>query len=311
MPPDASIADVPAVLRAVCHSDFLFKLQRFRISARQRSGLRPGNTPMPHGSQPNGLEIANHKAYAPGDDLRHFDWNAYGRLEQMLVKTFRAEREAPLHLFIDASASMAVPQTDGKLAFAVGIAASLAYVALRQHDPVRIVALSERGPFGTVSPLLRHPQRLPELQAFLSRIECRGETALLQGIEQYLRTTRLPGTAVVLSDFLVPDPVYQRALEALRGRGLAVAALRLIGAGESSPDHLPRRVRLHDVENHRERVVDLTDENRRRYVGAVHSHLERLRRWCEGREIVFAPVDTDRGFEACLFQALPGAGLLI
>jgi uncharacterized protein (DUF58 family) len=310
MPPSAFIGDVAAALRAAASPSVLRKLQRLRIVARHRHGVRPGNTPMPLGSQAAGLELANHKAYAPGDDLRYFDWNAYGRLEQMTVKTFRAEREAPLHVLIDVSASMGVPREDAKLAFAAALAATLAYVSLRQHDPVRIFLLGGSVRTATLSPLFRHPQRLPELQAFLSNVEARGPTALAEGIDSYLRTTRQPGTAIVLSDFLVPDESYQRALGMLSERGYGVAALRVIGPQELRPRSLPARVRLYDSETGRERIIDLHETHRRRYEAAVDEHLARLKSWCASRSILFAAPDTASGLEACLFQELPRAGLL-
>jgi uncharacterized protein (DUF58 family) len=310
MPPNDFIGDVPAALRAAGNPHVLRNLQRLRIVARHRNGSRPGNTPMPHGAQPAGLELSSHKAYAPGDDLRYFDWNAYGRLEQMMVKTFRAEREAPLHVLIDVSASMGVPRGDGKLPFAAALATGLAYVSLRQHDPVRVFLLGDAPRPGPLSPLFRHPQRLPELQAFLSAVEPRGATALAEGIDSYLRTTRLPGTAVVLSDFLVADEVYQRALGMLSERGYGVAALRVVGPEELRPRSLPARVRLHDSETGAERIVDLDDAHRRRYEAAIDDHLMRLKRWCEGRSILFAALDTASGLEACLFEELPRIGLL-
>jgi uncharacterized protein (DUF58 family) len=310
MPPAPFTADVAAALRGAAHPHLLRQLQRLRIVARHRRGSRPGNTPMPHGSQPSGLELASHKAYAPGDDLRYFDWNAYGRLDQMTVKTFRAEREAPLHVFIDASASMGVPRPDAKLAFSAALACGLAYVSLRQHDPVRLVLLGDAPQAGRISLLFRHPQRLPELQAFLAPLIARGLTSLREGIASYLRTTRLPGTAVVLSDFLVPDAIYQEALGMLSERGYGVAALRVVGPEERRPQALPRRLRLYDVEAGAERLVDFHDAHRRRYEAAVDDHLARLKRWCEARSILFAALDTAGGLEACLFEQLPRIGLL-
>src|SRR5262245_34668213 len=143
MPPSDSTADIGAALRSISAPQVLRKLDRLRLASQLSVTQRPGNTPVARATQASGLELANHKAYTPGDDLRHLDWNAYGRLDQRVIKTFRAEREAPVHLFIDASASMTVPAADGKLAFAVGIAAGLAYVALRQNNPVRIAFLGD------------------------------------------------------------------------------------------------------------------------------------------------------------------------
>src|SRR5215470_1364739 len=309
MPPGASTADVAGALRTVSAPQVLRKLERLRIAGQHSVSHRPGQTPVARASQASGLELANHKTYAPGDDLRYLDWNAYGRLEQRLIKTFRAEREAPVHLLVDASASMGVPAADGKLGFAAGIAAGLGYVALRQNNPTRVVVLGE-GAETRISPLLRHVQRLPELLQFLGTIEAHGPTRLGEGIDAYLRSMHLPGTVVVISDFLLEPSAYERALDQLRGRGHHVLALRVIGREERDPSALPRQVRLLDAETGRERLIDLTAAHRADYARAVEEHLARLKRWCAARAIGHAVADTAAGIETCLLSDLPRAGLL-
>jgi uncharacterized protein (DUF58 family) len=309
MPPSASTAELDAVLRTVTAPPVLRKLERLRLSAQHSVTQRPGNTRLVRATQASGLELANHKAYTPGDDLRHLDWNAYGRLNERLIKTFQAEREAPVHLLLDASASMAVPADDGKLAFAAGLAAGLGYIALRHSNPVRVVTLADHGG-SRMSPLLRHAQRLPDLIAFLTRLTPSGPTRLGEGIDAYLRSMQLPGTAVVLSDFLVEPPIYERALDQLCGRGYHVVALRIIGARERDPSALPRQVRLADAETGGERLVDLTAAHRDLYARAVAEHLDQLKRWCESRAIGYATADTTAGIETCLLADLPRAGVL-
>jgi uncharacterized protein (DUF58 family) len=308
MPPSDSTADVASALRTVSAPEVLRKLDRLRLADQHSVTHRPGNTPVARATQASGLELANHKLYAPGDDLRYLDWNAYSRLDQRLIKTFRAEREAPVHLLIDASASMAVPSADGKLAFAAGLTAGVAYVAMRQSNPVRAAILADGA--SRISPLLRHVQRLPDLLQFLGRLEARGSTRLGDGIEAYLRSTPLPGTAVLLSDFLVEPDVYQAALDRLRGRGYHVLALRIIGPNERDPSALPRQVRLRDAESGAERLVDLTAAHRARYARAVDDHLAQLKQWCAARAIGYATANTGAGLETCLLADLPRAGLL-
>jgi uncharacterized protein (DUF58 family) len=310
MQPNDSIADLSHPLRAVSDPAFLSKLHRFRLRVRHSASRRTGNTSMPFAVQSDGMELANHKSYTPGDDLRHFDWNAYGRLDQKLIKTFRAEREAPLHLIIDTSASMGVPAADGKLEFAAALAAGLAYVSLRQHDPVQLVALARERRGGSLAPLFRHPQRLPDLQAILATLRPSGTTILEEGIAAYLRTTRLPGIVIVLSDFLVRPPVYEGALGRLRERGYSVAALRVIGPGERDPRDLPRRVRIRDAETGCERLVDLDLAHRQRYAAALEGQLADLKTWCDRHLVTYALVDTALGLEACLLREMPRAGLL-
>lgn len=289
---------------------FLRKLDRLRFTVRVSLTTRSGNTPMPHGSQPSGLELAQYKAYAPGDDLRHLDWNAYGRLDEMLIKIFRAEREAPLHILIDTSASMGAPAEDRKLPFAAVLAVALAYIALRHQDPVRIVAVGDSTAGARASPLFSHPSRLGEIHSFLSALRTGGSVGLDEAVRSYLSSTRSAGIAVVLSDFLLEPARYQEALGQLQARGFGPAAIRVLGPEERQGPRLSQRVRLRDSETGQLRTVTLTRRHREAYAASVQTHVDSLRRWCAARGIPLAVVDPSDGAEQCVFGALTDAGLL-
>ncbi len=311
MGPNDSGTDAAATLAAVLTPAFLRKLDRLHLTIRRSLSTRPGNTPMPRGAQGSGIELENYKTYGAGDDLRHLDWNAYGRLDQLLIKTFRAEREAPLHVFVDASASMAVPATDNKLGFALGLAASLAYISLRNTDPVRVVGLGDAWPpLYASSPFYRHRDALPRLREFMLVLRPAGKTALAAALAAALRAHRAPGVAIVLSDFLMEPAVYEEALEQLVARRFTVAAVRVIGPGERDPTTLFRRGRLTDAETGRRRFITLGRDNLARYQAALAEHLARLQAFCNRCEIAFCTADTAAGLDQSLFHDLPAAGLV-
>ena len=52
------------------------------------------------------VEFAEHKEYAPGDEIRHIDWKAYGKFDKYYVKRFEEETELRAYLLVDCSASM-------------------------------------------------------------------------------------------------------------------------------------------------------------------------------------------------------------
>ncbi|MDX2169924.1 MAG: DUF58 domain-containing protein [Deltaproteobacteria bacterium] len=310
MPPSAFTADVAAAVRLASAPPLLRLLDRLRFTGQSSVSQRPGTTPVARATQASGLELAAHKPYTPGDDLRHVDWNALARLDQRVVKTFRAEREAPLHLLLDTSASMGAPTADAKLAFGAALAACCAYIALRHGNPVRAAALTAGNDGSRLSPLLRHPHRLPELYGFLAPLSAAGTTRLREGVDAYLRSTQLPGLVIVISDFLVDPSHAERAFDQLRGRGHDVVALRPLGALERDAAHLPRRVRLRDAESGLQRDVELSAAHRARYAAAMAAHVAHLRDWCAGRGIAFAAVDPAAGLSDCLLHALPRAGVL-
>jgi uncharacterized protein (DUF58 family) len=73
------------------------------------------------------LEFREHREYEPGDDLRHVDWNAYARTDQLIVKRYHEEVTPHLDLVLDGSRSMAL--VEAKSAAAVGLCGFLAAAA--------------------------------------------------------------------------------------------------------------------------------------------------------------------------------------
>ena len=53
------------------------------------------------------LDFSDHRPYAHGDDLRHVDWNAYSRHEELFVKLGEATQSVTVHILLDRSRSMA------------------------------------------------------------------------------------------------------------------------------------------------------------------------------------------------------------
>ena len=52
------------------------------------------------------MDFQDHRAYSPGDDPRHINWQAYARTGQYSMKLFREEIRPVVDLIIDASQSM-------------------------------------------------------------------------------------------------------------------------------------------------------------------------------------------------------------
>src|ERR1700742_3798553 len=131
---NSRLLDLPALLR----------LQSLQLLAR---GVAEGALAGLHRSAHHGasVEFAEHKEYAPGDELRHIDWRAYGRIDKYYVKRFEEETELRGYLLIDVSGSMGYGRQDQitKLDYAKLLAASLAYLLLRQNDPAGLLLQGE------------------------------------------------------------------------------------------------------------------------------------------------------------------------
>src|SRR6202795_1682197 len=92
-------------------------------------------------------EFAEYRAYVPGDDLRHVDWNLFARTERCYLKRYRGETNSQLTVLLDASNSMdytATPSRRSKMDCARFAAASLCYLAIHnQHDAAGLIVFDD------------------------------------------------------------------------------------------------------------------------------------------------------------------------
>src|SRR5882757_8486195 len=81
------------------------------------------------------VEFADHRQYSVGDDLRHIDWNVYGRLDKLFLKLFLEEEDLHIYSLLDTSLSMDFGDPT-KLHYGKQVAAALAFIGLVNHDRV-------------------------------------------------------------------------------------------------------------------------------------------------------------------------------
>lgn len=165
-----------------------------------------------HGSS---VEFAEHKEYAPGDDVRHLDWRAFARFDRDYVKRFEDESSLRALLVIDDSASMGYPG-DGqgrasKLEYAKALGGALAYVLARQGDAVGLASYAD-------DLQVRVPSRarrghLQEVLAELDGLRSGGKTHLKEALDKLAEGLSRRSIVAVFSDLL------DGGVEAIAGLG--------------------------------------------------------------------------------------------
>ena len=85
------------------------------------------------------LEFAQYRKYVPGDDIRRLDWRAWGRSDRYYIKEFEADTNLRMVILMDVSGSMNFgPEGNTRLDYARKIGGSLAWLAARQGDAMRL-----------------------------------------------------------------------------------------------------------------------------------------------------------------------------
>ncbi|MEZ6015189.1 MAG: DUF58 domain-containing protein [Planctomycetota bacterium] len=240
------------------------------------------------------MEFHDRRAYAAGDDVRHLDWRAFARTDQLMVRLHREEVAPELDLILDASRSMAVEPE--KAQRAVDLAAFLDSAARAGGYRARLLRLGRR------------PERLDDERFNVHGVEFDEVGSLGAALAALAPLLRPDSIRVLISDLLVPDDAVALTRElAARAGGLGV--IQVLGA----IDHRPAvgdALRLVDAET--EAGIDLVLD--RRTVDAYLSRLARLEAaWGEAvqrRGGLFARVHADEAFLAVARGPLLHSGLV-
>ena len=230
--------------------DFLRRLDGLVLGVQRARTVREGRRALGR-VQGLGIEPESFKEYTEGDDLRFLDWNAFARLDDLTIRTFRAEREIEVTILVDASASMGLPPEDDKLGMALGLAASLAYVAMASNDAVRLGAFTTaRGGAARVETTALHRRRetYPAFRPFVTAVHCGGDTRMAEAVGRLLLERRRAGTVIMISDFLVSAGEYEQTLRRLLGARHEVKVVHVLGDRESTGTYPPGHYRVRDSE---------------------------------------------------------------
>ncbi|MCA9084356.1 MAG: DUF58 domain-containing protein [Planctomycetaceae bacterium] len=176
-------------------------------------------------------EFAQHRQYAPGDEIRQIDWQVYARNDRYFIRQF--EEETNLHgiVALDTSASMKFGHsTVSKLDYARQAAACLARLFLRQRDAVGAVILNEHKPLFV--PPRQQPAHLKAVLTALSAAQPTGAGSLGQQIQASIGRLRRRGMFILFSDCFGDPEELTKALRIVRARGHDVVVMQVLAPEE-------------------------------------------------------------------------------
>lgn len=251
-----------------------------------------------------GLEYADHREYAPGDDFRYIDWQVYSRLDRLVVKLFSEEQELALYLLVDASVSMGRGDPS-KLLHAKRIAAALGYISLSSQDRVVVVPFAEEA--RAASPAITGRGRRLELLRFLEGIESRGTTDLRRALSGFVSHHKRRGLVVLISDFF--DDSYSTALRLLHHNGFDCMLVQVNDRAELDPP-VQGDVELVDCESGESVSVRLTPRVREIYAEERERHYGDLRRLARAFDQGHFATVSDQPLETVIFDVFRRSGFL-
>ena len=284
----------------------LAKLGTTQLRARAVvEGLLSGLHRSPHQGQ--SVEFSEHKLYAPGDELRHIDWKAFGKVDRYYVKQFEHETNLRAFLLVDASASMSYRGGDGlsKLDYAKTLAASLSYLLVRQQDAVGLAIASKAEESKGVAHWLPPRASMGHFPAILSRLEAleaEGTTDLAAAADWVAERARRRAAIFVFSDLLDFQPGAVERLADLRRMKNEVTVFHLLDPHELEFP-FDDATRFEGMEG--EDAIELDPRSiRESYLEEIGALCARVKATCRDADVEYELVRTDAPFDRLLLRWL-------
>lgn len=303
--PSASKARAPSSL--LFDDEFQRKLETLALVSRRvfAGRMRAERRSKKQGS---GVEFADHRAYAPGDDFRFVDWNVYQRFGRLLVRLYEEEEDLSIYLIVDCSASMAFGEPS-KFDQARRLCAALAYVGLANLDRVTVVGASDHQ--GALMPATRGKNRIFKVFHFLQQLEASGVTDLQTSLKTFVAQHKRRGLAILLSDLYDPAG-FEGGINVLRYNKFEPYVLHLVepSAGFAGQGSIVGDINVFDCETGEEREVTVTEQVLRRVREAHREYDTAIQRFCTRSHVPYFAAPADEPFDELVLGLLRRGGVL-
>jgi uncharacterized protein (DUF58 family) len=278
----------------------LNKIARLELKARHMvEGFVAGMHRSPY--QGFSVEFAEHREYAPGDDLRHLDWKVFGRSDRLYIKEYELETNLRAHILLDTSESMSYGSEElTKLDLASTLAASMAYLILRQQDAVSLISFDKE-----IRSFLPSSNSMGHIRSILTALGLARPThktdlgAILHSLAERFHQR---GMVILISDLFDNPERTLRGLQHLCHRGHEVIVFHVLDEYELSFPF--QRLTLFEGLEELPKILAEPRALRAAYLDEVNAFCKRIERECMQMMADYVRVSTDQQLDTRLAEYL-------
>ena len=244
------------------------------------------------------VEFAEHREYAPGDDLRYLDWKVYARTDRYYIKEFEEETNLRATLFLDQSESMAYasPGRVSKFDYAATLAASLAYMLQSQADAVGLELFTDK--LEKSLPALNSRAHLGKVFLAMEEASPTGRTALGEALKAVSEKLSRKGFFILVSDLFDEVETVLKSLRLLRYNKQDVVIFHVMDPAEVKFPF--ERMTMFEGMEERPRLLGDPKTPREAYREEARTFEERIRRGCLDLGVDYLRVLTDQPLDVAL-----------
>ncbi|MDP6558853.1 MAG: DUF58 domain-containing protein [Candidatus Binatia bacterium] len=236
------------------------------------------------------VEFEEHREYSPGDEIRRIDWKALGKFDRYFIKETEDETNLKANIILDTSASMDYSSNSlTKFDYGCILAASLAYLILKQQDAAGVITFSDK--IESFIPPRASRSHLMELLQALEGHTPSGKTAVGKTLQEVAGKINRRGLVILISDLLDEPEAVLDGLRLFRFKGNDVIVFHLLDGAELD---LPfdGNILFEDIEEVQLRVSANPQVIRSAYLRVVREHISRVQTSCRENAIDYQLLPT-------------------
>ena len=243
------------------------------------------------------VEFVQHREYVAGDDPRRIDWKAWSKTDKYYIKQYEEDTNLRTMLVVDVSESMLFGEKSlNKYEYACAVAASLAYLLLRQQDSVGLMTFDEV--VRTTVPTRSKRTHLHSILAALDNENPSKKSDMLGVLRKVADEQSQKGLVVLISDLFADRAGLFKGLKLLRHRGHEVMVFQIMDDAELDFEY-SGTTKFEGLEEMGDLICD-PRSLREGYLKAVDEFREEIRRQRAKNVIDFQTVRTSENLDAVL-----------
>ena len=193
------------------------------------------------------VEFAEHRAYGPGDEIRHVDWKLYGKTDRYYVKQYEEETNLKAYILLDTSRSMKYTSgTVTKLEYASYLSAALSYLMLNQRDGTGLILFDEN--IQTFIPPRSTSSHLNTILKHLEKPKLGSDTEIGSVLHEMAERIKKRGLIILISDLMDNQESVLSGLKHFRHNKQEVILFHILDRKELDFD-FNARTRFKDMES--------------------------------------------------------------
>ncbi|GAB4151598.1 MAG: DUF58 domain-containing protein [Planctomycetota bacterium] len=247
------------------------------------------------------VEFAEYREYVQGDDLKHFDWKVYARTEKEYIRLYQEETNLRVHVLLDCSASMNFGSGAlTKFDYGAFLAASLAYLAIRQQDSCGLTIFDTE--IRQNIPPRSNPLHLKNMLTALEGTKPTEKTSIAETLHKLAETIVKRGLIVLVSDLFDDPEAIMKGLHHFRHKRHEVILFHVMDPAEIEFP-FEEMTEFMDMETG-ERLNVNPISVREEYLKKVNDFISRFKLECSKSNIEYLLCNTEIPFEVLLARYL-------